>query len=450
MGKGQGTVHRGNVARDFTQLHVPTPAPAGAPGIPFRVRRRLYLQIYAAFVAIALVSVAAAGAVAQTFYAHERLPEPVAPVAELIAAQVEPADVAGSLDRVADELHLRLTLRDAALAPIAASGPPHPPPVPSRGDVQWLGWSRGPNAAVHLRDGRWLSLGYEGRWDPRHLLVGLVVLVLATSGLTWPVARRITRRLERLGAVVARWGQGELGVRTRMHGHDEVAQLGRGFDAAADRVQALLDGQRRMLASASHELRSPLARLRLAVELLADDDPARARLVADAVRDVEELDELVGDLLLASRLQARPPRADERVDLGELAAEEAARIGATASGAAVVVGDRRMLRRAVRNLVENARRHGGGSPVEVEVRAAARVEVAVLDRGPGVAEAERERIFEPFHRAAGHAEGRDGGVGLGLALVRDIARHHGGEVHHEPREGGGSRFVLILPTATVP
>lgn len=426
-------------------------APGGAgrryPGL---VRRHLYLQIYAAFVAIAVVSVAAAGLAAQTLFAHERLPAPVAPVVELIATQIDPADPERSLGELGHRLHVRLTLFDGERRPLGASGAPHPAPDPARGDVQWLGWTRGPNAAVHLDDGRWLAVGYSGSWDPRHFFTGLVVLVVATSVLTWPVARRITRRLERLRAVVDRWGEGELGVRARAHGRDEVAQLARGFNAAADRVQALLDAQRRSLASASHELRSPLARLRMAVELLADDDPERARLAADAVRDIEELDELVGDLLLASRLQARPARRDEPIDLGALAREEAARVGAEVTGGAHVVGDRKMLRRAVRNLLENARRYGGGSAVDVELSAGDRVRLTVLDRGPGVAESERSRIFEPFYRAGDHAEGRDGGVGLGLALVRDIARHHGGDVRHEPRDGGGSRFVLDLPTAALP
>jgi signal transduction histidine kinase len=112
-----------------------------------------------------------------------------------------------------------------------------------------------------------------------------------------------------------------------------------------------------------------------------------------------------------------------------------------------VTGDERLLRRALRNLLENARRYGGGT-VELSVQraAAGRAEVLVCDRGPGVPEAWRERIFEAFFRLPGHAE-REGGVGLGLALVRQIALAHGGSVVCEPRPGGGSCFRLVLPAA---
>jgi signal transduction histidine kinase len=164
--------------------------------------------------------------------------------------------------------------------------------------------------------------------------------------------------------------------------------------------------------------------------------------------------------LLASRLDASAVLdLKEPVSLLGLAAEEAARVGATAQGAQTqmqgderllqVLGDERLLRRAVRNLLENARRYGGDA-VDVEVASAGlsnkTVEVRVCDRGPGVPEAFRERIFEAFFRLPGHAE-REGGVGLGLSLVRQIAQRHGGDVRCEARVGGGSCFVLRLPAA---
>jgi signal transduction histidine kinase len=123
--------------------------------------------------------------------------------------------------------------------------------------------------------------------------------------------------------------------------------------------------------------------------------------------------------------------------------------GLPAGGGPVVVdGDPRLLRRLARNLLENARRHGAGAEVEGVLRAGADgPSFEVLDRGPGVPEAERERIFEPFHRLAGHGESA-GGVGLGLALVRQIARRHGAEVECLPREGGGSRFRVRFGAAS--
>ncbi len=276
----------------------------------------------------------------------------------------------------------------------------------------------------------------------------LVVLFLAVAGGAWPVVRRLTRRLEALKQGVEAFGAGALHQRVAEDGRDEVAAVGASFNRAASRIEALLRSHQSLLANASHELRSPLARLKMAVAMLEDAAPAqRLALRQEIDTDIAELDALVEEVLLASRLDAAAvlDRQDS-VDLLGLAAEEAARVGASAHGDHVQVpGDERLLRRALRNLLENARRYGGGE-IEAQVarRPAGGAEVRVADRGPGVPEAYRERIFEAFFRLPGHAE-REGGVGLGLSLVRQIAERHGGRVRCEPREGGGSCFVLELP-----
>ena len=244
------------------------------------------------------------------------------------------------------------------------------------------------------------------------------------------------------------------------------------FNRAASRVETLVRSHQSLLGNASHELRSPLARLKMAVSMLEDAAPAqRERLRQEIHANIGELDALVEEVLLASRLDAAQDALQkEPVDLLALAAEEAARVQATveaqglgqagapegAGPSLVVRGDERLLRRAVRNLLENARRYAGDD-VQVVVRPAVlagpaaghpghpgHVELRVCDRGPGVPEAWRERIFEPFLRLPGHAE-HEGGVGLGLSLVRQIATRHGGQVRCEPREGGGSCFSLTLP-----
>ncbi len=293
-----------------------------------------------------------------------------------------------------------------------------------------------------------LPFGPPGGWpDGVGLVVLLVVLFLAVAAGAWPVVRRLTRRLEALKQGVEAFGAGALHQRVAEDGHDEVAAVGASFNRAASRIEALLRSHQNLLANASHELRSPLARLKMAVQMFDGAAPEQhAALRREVDTNIAELDALVEEVLLAGRLDATAAldRRDS-VDLLGLLAEEAARVGASVQGEALQVpGDERLLRRAVRNLLENAQRYGGGE-VEARVeRAAGAVQLWVCDRGPGVPQAYRERIFEAFFRLPGHAE-REGGVGLGLSLVRQIVERHGGRVRCEPRDGGGSCFVLELP-----
>jgi signal transduction histidine kinase len=284
------------------------------------------------------------------------------------------------------------------------------------------------------------------------LLALVVVLFLAIAVGAYPFIRRLTRRLETLKRGVEAFGQGALDRRVPVEGRDEVATLATSFNLAAERIEALVRSHKSLLANASHELRSPLARLKMATSLLSDaapDEREREHLRAEINTDIAELDGLVDEVLLASRLEAAPaPETLEQVDLLALAVEEGARVDASVDGAgASVKGEERLLRRALRNLLENARRYGGGEiRVDLQDKTGGGVEIRVSDNGPGVPEAYRERIFEPFFRLPGHAE-RAGGVGLGLALVRQIVeRHHGRIQCVRPPEGGGC-FVISLPAS---
>ncbi len=296
-------------------------------------------------------------------------------------------------------------------------------------------------------------------------MLGLVAVAVALA--TYPIVRKLTQRLEQLQRGVERWGDGDLSVRVPVRGHDEVAYLAERFNHAAEKIDTLVRAHKSLLANASHELRSPLARIRMGLELAPRGTPATAPADTppafawrdEIARNINELDQLIDEILLASRLDAR--EADmgtvEPVDLIGLAAEECARTGAelevlredatdddAGAPALVVAGVSKLLRRAVRNLLENARRYGAGD-VRLELsRQGPDAVLAVCDRGPGVPIELRERIFEPFYRLPGASE-REGGVGLGLALVRSIAERHGGRVHCEDRDGGGARFVLTLP-----
>jgi signal transduction histidine kinase len=366
--------------------------------------------------------------------AARALPGPQAPRAELEAA----------LRELGRDLGAELTLRDPAGRVLA--GPDAPLEERRR---------RGPRRAtsIELPDGRRLDARHDHAGPPA-LLAGLLGLALATAIAAYPVVRGLTRRLEHLRAQVDALGAGELSARVDVRGRDEIAGLAASFNRTAERIEQLVAAQRGTLALASHELRSPLARIRVAVELCegASGEALRARVS----RDIAELDALIGELLVASRLDALEAGQAldhrESVDLLALAAEEAAQAGAELQGEpAQLAGDPALLRRLLRNLLENARRHGGGGPIELAVAplAARGARLWVEDRGPGVPAAERERIFEPFYRLAGSREAQ-GGVGLGLSLVRQIARRHGGEARCLPRPGGGSRFEVDLPGAAEP
>lgn len=290
----------------------------------------------------------------------------------------------------------------------------------------------------------WLNPPYGFVWILA--LVGAAV----TVGV-FPIIRRLLQRLEQLERSVQRFGEGDLSVRVAEQGHDEVARLARQFNAAAERIQALVQSHKSLLANASHELRSPLTRIRMGLELLQGQAPPPGAR-AEIERNIAELDQLVDEILLASRLDAGASDMLhlESVDLLGLAAEECVRVDAElntdGSGPLEVLGDARLLRRVLRNLLENARRYSQGEvTLSLQRQGEANV-LRVCDLGPGVPPEQRERIFEPFYRLPGASE-RSGGVGLGLALVRSIAERHGATVHCEGRPDGrpGACFVLRLP-----
>ena len=419
------------------------------------MRRRLFLQVYLTLLGITVLFcvLAAVG----WWLTHDDSPRADlrqalgALLTEALPPAESPrAEIDAALARMERDLDARITVLGPEGELLGSLGQPLPAP-----EERPSGWRTGKGRAftLPLPDGR-LVLVRPDR-DPRHtpaigFLAALALLALAVAIGAWPLARRLARRLERLQSRVEALGAGNLAARVEVEGRDEIAALARSFNRAAERIQALVEAQRDTLAAASHELRSPLARIRMAVELLAENgDPAlRARIE----RDVEELDALIEEILLASRLSTlERPANRERVDLLALAAEEAAHAGAEFTGApAVVEGEGRLLARLIRNLLDNAARHAPGSPAQVELEARdGQIVLRVCDRGPGVPEAEREAIFEPFYRRPGRRaeSGNDDerGVGLGLSLVRRIARRHGGEALCLPRPGGGGCFEVSLP-----
>lgn len=333
-----------------------------------------------------------------------------------------------------------------------------------------------PEFEVHMHDGQTMRMRLmrapPSFWSrpPFGFAWMLVWVGIAVALATYPIVRTLTRRLERLQDGVQKWGAGDLSIRVPENGQDEVAFLAKRFNHAAERVQTLvqshetlLASQKSLLANASHELRSPLTRIRMGLELMGS--PATPALRDEISRSITELDQLIEEILLASRLDACEVDMGtvERIELIGLVAEEGARVGVgldvqliasvsdevSSATELNVQGVAKLLRRAVRNLLENARRHGAGNIGLSLSRTADTALVRVCDRGPGVPQALQERIFEPFYRLPGATE-RDGGVGLGLALVKSIAVRHGGRAYCEGREDGGACFVIELPLAVVP
>jgi signal transduction histidine kinase len=415
---------------------------------------RLYLRIYLAVLASLIVFALAAGLLWRTLgesgavwqggelvgqFGQNILPPPSADRAEQQAA----------LDKISAGLHADVSLFAPDRTLLASVGAPLAAPAKDV-EAHWPNsrMMHSPAWTIRLPDGRWLVARRAMTERPfRHipglaLIVALGLLLIVVAIAAHPVVRRLTRRLERLQNGVETLGRGDLSARVKVEGRDEVAQLAMSFNRAAARIESLLNAHKMLLANASHELRTPLTRIRMGVELLkADADPARRNALE---RDIAEIDELIEGILLSSGLDAlAEPEVKEEVDVLALAAEECARYeGCTVSGDPVILhGDPALLRRLVRNLVENALRHGK-APVGVSVtREAGHTALRVSDHGNGIPGSETEAVFEPFHRGR-HAKAT--GTGLGLSLVRKIARHHGGDAHIEKNGPTGLTVLVTL------
>ena len=402
--------------------------------------RHLYLRIWLAVVAALAVMALLVGWIWKEQVEHDRAQRPGREIIVRNGDGDVIGQAAGRGVRVPGQgLEFQVDIVDGGTLSIQLPRPPRPP---GRNEPFWLQAPFG--------------------------FVGLLMLTAVAVALgAYPIVRKLTRRLEAVQRGVEQWGRGDLSVRLPEGGSDEVASLAQRFNVAAERVQTLVRSHKSLLANASHELRSPLARIRMGLELLPSAGlahPTEAGARAELARNIAELDQLIDEILLASRLDlADAPMGQlEEVDLVGLAAEACVQGDAQLSvqeGSAplVVWGSSRLLMRLLRNLLENARRYGRDAqglalPVDVVLRRVApagadggpSVELRVRDHGPGVPAHLRERIFEPFYRLPGASE-REGGVGLGLALVRTIAHRHGGEVHCEAAERGGAQFVLVLP-----
>jgi len=271
------------------------------------------------------------------------------------------------------------------------------------------------------------------------LFNGLILLTVAV--LCWPLAFHIGSPLRSLARIVEHFGQGDLSVRVQSQRRDEIGNLARSFDRMADRIETLLTAERRLLQDVSHELRSPLARLSFATELVATE-PDRDKAIQRIRKEVSRLSTLVGSLLQMTQAEGDPAAGQRReFPLDELIADlvEDSTVETNARGCRIdyavgrtlpLTGDPELVRRAIENVLRNAIRYspeGGAVRVEVGTDGGA-AHVRITDAGPGVPDEEITRIFDPFYRVDDSRTAATGGMGLGLAIAMRAVRLHNGSI----------------------
>jgi signal transduction histidine kinase len=288
------------------------------------------------------------------------------------------------------------------------------------------------------------------------IAIGTAAAMVAFSVYVTAPLRRMSRSMDRVAA-------GDLGHRVPVRGRDEGAAMARSFNAMADRVKAMVVGQKELMAAVSHELRSPLARMKVALELLREGKGGASR-IAELDAEVDAVDALVGELLLASRLDLDAVPLDAReLDVRDVAHEAWRRVADAAASrgmaieidlgadAGTIVADRSLVVRVLGNVFENAVRHAGTGPVRLRSRRVGdRVRFAVSDEGGGVSPGDLDRLFEPFFRADRSRSRRTGAGGLGLMIVRRAIEAHGGTVRAELGEPRGLVVTFDLPAAGRP
>ena len=419
------------------------------------LKRRLYLQIYSILL-ISLIAVVTAfaifthldraGSQDQTMgRALGRLIALSVPEGSLPLAQQQE-----KIEELGRELQLSLTLYDDRKRLIASVGETLKFPLHFATAQKPQMRLPGGRAALRIADGRFLIVGGI-KAPPLRPIAGILVFLVAigivVSIVAYPFVKRLTRRLEALKQSVETIGSGDLKTRIAVEGNDEVASLATSFNASAEKIETLVNSQKMLLANASHELRTPLSRIRLGIELL--EDKQNAHRVSGLRDDIGELDELIDEILLMSRLDTGSNVVFEKdIDLVAIAAEESAHFeDCHLKGTAPpMTGDRRLLSRLIRNLLQNAKIHGT-TPIHIDLGSnGTHAILTIKDAGKGFPEGEEKRLFEAFQR--GKDRQNISGYGLGLALVQQIAETHNGSVEIVPKSEAQSAVRVFLPVST--
>ena len=443
--------------------------------------RRLYTRIYLHFVGVLLI----VGLASSLIFAHgwrgnflrawglRIARHSVA----LISTERTPEKREAAARRLAEDLELDVTIRDNDGHLMLTTGPELPsltapdldeinagPAVLRHKNTEpsWFIAARLNNAGTPAGTIELLPmrrLAQARIWRPL-LTVALVLLVIGIG--TGPLARRISRPVEQVIEASRRFGDGDLTYRVKEHRrpqNDEIGQLTRAWNTMAERVERMVRGQRELLANVSHELRSPLTRIRVALELVPETQASQARL-NDVRSDLSELERLIDDVLTTSRLEMSglPTHRDD-IAVAPLFAQilERAKHDPTTQGKAVtsdvqvdsIVADGALITRALWNLVENSGKYGA-PPIRLSAsQQGDLIRLTVEDHGAGIPEADRERVLEPFFRGdRARTPQVNQGFGLGLTLARRIAEVHGGKIQVESAVGGGCKITLEIPTSS--
>jgi two-component system OmpR family sensor kinase len=414
-------------------------------------RATLSRRIFAWFAATISLTILTAGALAwlTTTRGESSLPRHLEKMRALTARQfsqswADPRARDALASDIAEELDVQITLRAPAGALLSRHGR-------ARCDR--------PHFPVLIRDRDHAPLGTMEICDPHgpHRVGGLFAALATLTGAlwlaSWLVARQIARPLRQLAAVAEALGHGDLLARAPQieRRHDEIGALATTLHDMAARIEQQLKDQKTLLGAVSHELRTPLGHMQLLIELARDEGAAPARL-DELSRELHEMNDLVDQLLATTRLHFRleQPRL---IDLAAIALEALDREGLPpelleVDGDPHADGDPTLLLRALANLLRNGQRHGLGVARLWICADTHRVQLTVEDRGPGLPDTERQRLFDPF--VQGVSRDRAGGLGLGLYLVRGVARAHGGEAIAHNLTPQGASIGLWLPRRAAP
>lgn len=379
---------------------------------------------------------------------------PPAQRAAALAAVELPEGVAATLD--AEPLVREERLPGGLARPMAEGmgrmmgGPPRLRPREVR-----LGPAPDGAMAVSLRlpEGPWLNLVHRQSplrpWSSPAFLAALAVMTAAVAGLSFWAVRRLTAPIRELAEAAERLGRDVAAPPLPERGPREVARAAAAFNTMQARLRRFVEDRTAMLAAIGHDLRTPITRLRLRAEFV-EDEALRARILAD----LDEMEAMVAAALAFARDEAAAETAVP-LDLAALVRTVADEANDVAGREAVVVGPLPhltmrarplALKRALANLVGNAVAYAGGCRIGVEPPQGGVVRIAIEDDGPGIPEAELERVFQPFHRVERSRSRETGGAGLGLPIARSILRAHGGDVTLANRPGGGLTATVTLPT----